>query len=64
MQESPASIFVTNKLKQSEDDGNGLSAAFFGNFIDETEKHVPAAIYASDTQTLSEIALQKEKREK
>ena len=53
--------FVTNKLKQSEDDGNGLSAAFFGIFIDETEKHVPAAIYASDTQTLSEIALQKEK---
>ena len=52
---------MTNKLKQSEDDGNGLSAAFFGIFIDETEKHVPAAIYASDTQTLSEIALQKEK---
>lgn len=52
---------MTNKLKQSEDDGNGLSAAFFGIFIDETEKHVPSAIYASDTQTLSEIALQKEK---
>ena len=49
--------FVLNGLTLSKGGGDGVNAAFFGDFTDESEKHVPAAIYASDTQTFAALRL-------
>ena len=43
--------FIMNEFKQGKENTSPFSIAIFGDFTDETENHVPMAIYGSDKTT-------------